>query len=170
MRCWRPHAGCSCKLTGLRRTRQPMAYTSNWMDDDLAAFRDTVARFAETEMVPDDARWREQHHVDRETWRRLGETGLLCLDIPQQYGGGGGDFRHEAVVYEELGRRGLSGFGQGVHSICANYVLNYGTEAQKQGWLPRLAAGGAIGAIPMTDPGAGPHRQGAPTRAARVGD
>ena len=84
-----------------------MAYTSNWMDDDLSAFRDTVARFVEAEMVPHDARWRAQHHVDRETWKRLGETGLLCLDIPQQYGGAGGDFRHEAVVYEELGRRGL---------------------------------------------------------------
>ena len=107
-------------------------HTSNWMDDDLAAFRDTVARFVESEMVPHEARWRAQHHVDRETWRRLGQTGLLCLDVPDQYGGAGGDFRHEAVMYEELGRRGISGFGQGVHSICAHYVLNHGTEAQKQ--------------------------------------
>src|SRR5256714_7849556 len=170
MRCWRPHAGCSCKLTGLRRTRQPMAYTSNWMDDDLAAFRDTVARFAETEMVPHDARWRAQHHVDRETWRRLGETGLLCLDIPQQYGGAGGDFRHEAVVYEELSRRGISGFANGVHSICAHYVLNHGTEAQKHRWLPRLASGELIGAIGMTEPAAGSDLKGIRTRAVREGD
>jgi acyl-CoA dehydrogenase len=147
-----------------------MAYISHWMDDDLIAFRDTVARFVETEMLPHDARWRAQHHVDRETWKRLGETGLLCLDIPQEYGGAGGDFRHEAVVYEELGRRGISGFGQGVHSICAHYVLNHGTEAQKQRWLPRLATGELIGAIAMTEPAAGSDLRGVRTRAILEGD
>ena len=147
-----------------------MSYTSNWMDDELAAFRATVARFVESEMVPNEARWRAQHHVDRETWKLLGDTGLLCLDIPQQYGGAGGDFRHEAVVYEELNRRGISGFGQGVHSICANYVLNHGSEAQKQRWLPRMAAGELIGAIAMTEPAAGSDLRGVRTRAAREGD
>ena len=145
-------------------------YTSNWMDDDLTAFRDTVARFVETEMVPHEAKWRAQHHVDRETWRLLGQTGLLCLDIPNQYGGAGGDFRHEAVMYEECGRRGISGFGQGVHSICAHYVLNHGTEAQKQRWLPRLASGELIGAIAMTEPAAGSDLRGVRTRAVREGD
>jgi acyl-CoA dehydrogenase len=144
--------------------------TSNWMDDDLTAFRDTVARFVETEMVPHEARWRAQHHVDRETWRLLGQTGLLCLDIPDQYGGAGGDFRHEAVMYEELGRRGISGFGQGVHSICAHYVLNHGTEVQKQRWIPRLASGELIGAIAMTEPAAGSDLRGVRTRAVREGD
>jgi acyl-CoA dehydrogenase len=147
-----------------------MPHRSNWMDDDLTAFRDTVARFVETEMVPHDARWRAQHHVDRETWKLVGQTGLLCLDIPEQYGGGGGDFRHEAVVYEELNRRGISGFGQGVHSICANYVLNHGTEVQKQRWLPRLASGDLIGAIAMTEPAAGSDLKGVRTRAVREGD
>jgi acyl-CoA dehydrogenase len=147
-----------------------MPQLSNWMDDDLTAFRDTVARFVETEMLPHDARWRAQHHVDRETWKLVGQTGLLCLDIPQQYGGGGGDFRHEAVVYEELNRRGISGFGQGVHSICANYVLNHGTESQKQRWLPRLASGDLIGAIAMTEPAAGSDLRGVRTRAVREGD
>jgi acyl-CoA dehydrogenase len=147
-----------------------MQQPSNWMDDDLIAFRDTVARFVETEMLPHDARWRAQHHVDRETWRLVGQTGLLCLDIPQQYGGGGGDFRHEAVVYEELNRRGISGFGQGVHSICANYVLNHGTGEQKQRWLPRLASGDLIGAIAMTEPAAGSDLRGVRTRAIREGD
>jgi acyl-CoA dehydrogenase len=137
------------------------------MDDDLAVFRDTVARFVEAEMLPHDARWRAQHHVDLETWRRLGETGLLCLDIPAEYGGAGGDFRHEAVVYEELNRRGISGFGQGVHSICANYVLNHGTAAQRQRWLPRLATGELIGAIAMTEPAAGSDLRGVRTRAVR---
>jgi len=148
----------------------PLQHTSNWMDDDLTAFRDTVARFVESEMLPHDARWRAQHHVDRETWRLLGQTGLLCLDVPEQYGGGGGDFRHEAVVYEEVGRRGLSGFGQGVHSICAHYVLNHGTEVQKQRWLPRLASGELIGAIAMTEPAAGSDLRGVRTRAIREGD
>jgi acyl-CoA dehydrogenase len=121
-------------------------------------------------MLPQDARWRTQHHVDRETWRLVGQTGLLCLDIPEQYGGGGGDFRHEAIVYEELNRRGISGFGQGVHSICANYVLNHGTEAQKQRWLPRLASGDLIGAIAMTEPAAGSDLKGVRTRAVREGE
>jgi acyl-CoA dehydrogenase len=147
-----------------------MPQLSNWMDNDLTAFRDTVARFVEAEMLPHDARWRAQHHVDRETWKLVGQTGLLCLDIPEEYGGGGGDFRHEAVVYEELNRRGISGFGQGVHSICANYVLNHGTEVQKKRWLPRLASGDLIGAIAMTEPAAGSDLRGVRTRAVREGD
>ena len=146
------------------------AVESPWMDDDLRTFRETVARFVEAEMVPHDARWRAQHHVDRETWLKAGETGLLLLDIPDQYGGGGGDFRHEAIFYEELSRRGLSGFGQGVHSIAAHYVLNHGNEAQRQRWLPRLARGELIGAIAMTEPGAGSDLQGIRTRAVRDGD
>jgi acyl-CoA dehydrogenase len=147
-----------------------MPHTSTWMDDELTAFRDTVARFADTEMVPNDARWRAQHHVDRETWKRMGEMGMLCLDIPEKYGGVGGDFRHEAVVYEELCRRGISGFANGVHSICANYVLNHGTEEQRHRWLPRLASGDLIGAIAMTEPAAGSDLRGVRTRAVREGD
>jgi acyl-CoA dehydrogenase len=146
------------------------AVESPWMDDDLRTFRETVSRFVETEMVPHDARWRAQHRVDRETWLKAGETGLLLLDIPDQYGGGGGDFRHEAIFYEELARRGISGFGQGVHSIAAHYVLNHGNEAQRQRWLPRLARGELIGAIAMTEPGAGSDLQGIRTRAVRDGD
>ena len=145
-------------------------YQSPWLDDDLRTFRDTVSRFIDQEMLPHDARWRAQHHVDRETWRRVGEMGLLCLDIPAEYGGGGGDFRHECVMYEELSRRAISGFGQGVHSICAHYVLNHGSEAQKRRWLPRLASGELIGAIAMTEPGAGSDLQGIRTRAVREGD
>jgi acyl-CoA dehydrogenase len=140
------------------------------MDEDLKVFRDTVSRFVEVEMVPHDARWRAQHHVDPAVWRLAGQTGLLCLDIDAEYGGAGGDFRHEVVLYEELARRGLSGFGQGVHSICAHYLVNHGTEAQRRRWLPRLAAGELIGAIGMTEPGAGSDLQGIRTRAVRDGD
>ena len=145
-------------------------YHIPWMDDDLEVFRDTVVRFIETEMVPLDARWREQHHVDRETWRKAGDTGLLLLDVPADYGGGGGDFRHEAVMYTELARRGIGAFGQGVHSMCAHYVLNHGTEDQKQRFLPRMAAGELVGAICMTEPGTGSDLKGIRTRAVKQGD
>lgn len=147
-----------------------LAYESPWLDEDLKLFRENVARFIETEMVPHDAKWRKQHHVDRELWRKAGDMGLLCLDLPAEYGCGGGDFRHEVVMYEELSRRAISGFGQGVHSMCAHYVYNYGTEEQKQRWLPRLAKGELIGAIAMTEPGAGSDLQGIRTRAVREGD
>ncbi len=145
-------------------------YQSPWMEEELRTFRDSVARFVETEMVPHEARWRAQHRGDREVGLKAGQTGLLCLDIPAEYGGAGGDFRHECVLYEELSRRGISGFGQGVHSICAHYLINHGSEAQKQRWLPRLASGELIGAIAMTEPGAGSDLQGIRTRAVRDGE
>jgi len=146
------------------------AYVSPWMDEDLSIFRETAARFLEAEMVPNEPQWRKQHNVGNDIWRKAGAMGFLCTDVPQEYGGAGGDFRHEAVLYEELARRGLSGFGQGVHSICAHYLLNHGTEAQKHRFLPRMAAGELIGAIGMTEPGAGSDLQALTTRAVRDGD
>ena len=143
---------------------------SAWMDDDLQIFRDAVARFAEAEMMPQDAQWRAQQNVGTQIWRRAGELGFLCTDIPAEYGGAGADFRYEAVVYEELNRRGLSGFGQGVHSIAAHYLLNHGTEEQKRRLLPALASGELIGAIGITEPGAGSDMKGIRTRAVRDGD
>jgi len=122
------------------------------MDEDLSIFRDAAARFIDAEMVPHEEQWRKQQHVGKEIWRKAGAVGLLCTDVPAEYGGVGGDFRHEAVLYEELARRGLSGFGQGVHSICAHYLLNHGTPDQKQRFLPRMASGELIGAIGMTEP------------------
>jgi acyl-CoA dehydrogenase len=145
-------------------------YESPWMDDDLRVLRESVSRFVDTEMMPHEPRWRQQHHVDRSTWRAVGEAGFLLMDVPAEYGGGGGDFRHEAVLYEETARRGISGFGQGVHSIAAHYVLNYGTEEQKQRWLPRMASGELIGAIAMTEPGAGSDLKAIRTRAVRDGN
>jgi acyl-CoA dehydrogenase len=132
--------------------------------------REAISRFVESEMLPLDARWREQHCVGKEIWRKVGAAGFLLMDVPPEYGGGGGDFRHEAVLYEELARRGITGFGQGVHSIAAHYVLNYGSEEQKQRWLPRMARGELIGAIAMTEPGAGSDLKGIRTRAVRDGD
>jgi acyl-CoA dehydrogenase len=144
-------------------------YVSPWMDEDLSIFRDTVARFLEAEMVPNEDQWRKQQHVGRDIWRKAGATGLLCTDVSAGFGGVGGDFRHEAVLYEELARRGLSGFGQGVHSICAHYLVNHGTDEQKQRFLPRMASGELIGAIGMTEPGAGSDLQGLRTQALRDG-
>jgi acyl-CoA dehydrogenase len=146
------------------------AYESPWMDDDLRMLREAVSRFVETEMLPKEPRWRAAHRVDYETWRAVGEAGFLLMDVPSEYGGGGGDFRHESVLYEELARRGISGFGQGVHSIAAHYVLNYGSEEQKQRWLPRMASGELVGAIAMTEPGAGSDLKGIRTKAVRDGD
>jgi len=146
------------------------AYASPWMDDELAIFRDTVSRFVEAEMVPNEALWRKQQHVGKEIWRKTGAMGFLCTDVSAEYGGAGGDFRHEAVLYEELGRRGLTGFGQGVHSICAHYLVNHGTEEQKRRFLPPMARGELIGAIGMTEPSAGSDLQGIKTRASRDGD
>jgi acyl-CoA dehydrogenase len=151
-------------------TADSLLIRSPWMDTDLDIFRETVARFVETEMLPHDARWRAQRHVDREVWRAAGRNGLLCMDIPQEYGGMGGDIRHEAIFYEEQSRRGLSGFGQGVHSICAHYLLHHGTEEQKRRLIPQLAGGELIGAIAFTEPGAGSDLRGLRTRAVRDGD
>jgi acyl-CoA dehydrogenase len=146
------------------------AHVSPWMDEDLTIFRDSVARFVDAEMVPNDEQWRKQQHVGKDIWRKAGEMGLLCTDIPSDYGGAGGDFRHEAILYEETARRGITGFGQGVHSICAHYLINHGTEEQKRRFLPRMASGELIGAIGMSEPGAGSDLQALKTRAARDGD
>jgi acyl-CoA dehydrogenase len=146
------------------------AHVSPWMDEDLAIFRDAVTRFVDAEMVPNEEQWRKQQHVGKDIWRKAGEMGLLCTDIPAEYGGAGGDFRHEAVFYEETARRGITGFGQGVHSICAHYLLNHGTVEQKRRFLPRMASGELIGAIGMSEPAAGSDLQGLKTRAIRDGD
>ena len=89
-------------------------HVSPWMDDELSIFREAAARFLDAEMVPNDPQWRKQQNVGAEIWRKAGALGFLCTDVSAEFGGGGGDFRHEAVLYGELGRRGLSGFGQGV--------------------------------------------------------
>ena len=148
----------------------PIRFERSWSDADLVLYRDTVARFIEAEMVPDDAAARERGHVGHAIWRRAGELGLLCADIPEAFGGGGGDFRHEAVFYEEMARRGLSGMATSVHSIVAHYFLNHGTEDQKRRYLPRMARGELVGAIAMTEPGTGSDLQAIRTRADRDGD
>ena len=145
-------------------------FRPSWMDADLETWRDTVARFLDEEVVPDDEASRKRGHVGHEIWRKAGALGFLCTDIPAEFGGAGGDFRHEAVIYEEMGRRGLTGMSTGVHSIVAHYFLNHGTDEQKRRYLPLLARGEMVGAIAMTEPGAGSDLQGIRTRARRSGD
>jgi acyl-CoA dehydrogenase len=140
----------------------------SWSDPDLDTFRDTVARFLEEELMPGDEHARREGNVGHEVWRKAGALGLLCTDIPEEWGGAGGDFRHEAIICEEMSRRALSGMNTGVHSIVAHYLLNHGTKAQKERYLPRMARGELVGAIAMTEPGTGSDLQAIRTRATRT--
>lgn len=146
---------------------------SRWMTDELRLLGDNVRRFLEREISPHRERWEQQGRVDREAWRKAGEAGLLCASIPETYGGGGGTFAHELVICEQLGLAGLTGglgTGNAVHCIAAHYLLAYGTEEQKQRWLPGMARGELISAVAMTEPGTGSDLQGVRTRAVRDGD
>ncbi|HEX3697244.1 MAG TPA: acyl-CoA dehydrogenase family protein [Polyangia bacterium] len=139
------------------------------MNDELRIFRSTARQFIAREFVPHQARWREQHRPDAEAWPAAGRVGLLLPDVPQEYGGGGGTFAHEAIVHEELARADVR-FGSIVQSIVAHYILDYGNEAQKRRWLPRMAQGELVAAIAMTEPGAGSDLQAMRTTARREAD
>ena len=148
----------------------PLNTARSWSDPDLDAWRTSVARFIDSQMLPQDEAARQRGHVGHALWRHAGELGFLCADIPEQYGGGGGDFRHEAVFYEEMARRGLTGMSTSVHAIVAHYFLNHGTDEQRKRFLPRMARGELVGAIAMTEPGAGSDLQGVRTRAQKGSD
>jgi acyl-CoA dehydrogenase len=141
-------------------------------EEDLNIFRDAVGKFFDEHATPEDnARWRANGVVDRDLWNKAGAAGLLCLSMPEEYGGAGGDYRHEVIFIEEMYGRGVDGFGASLHNaIVAPYILHYGTEAQKRRWLPRMATGELVGAIAMTEPGAGSDLQGVRTVARRDGD
>ena len=134
-------------------------------------FRDNVRKFLEREIAPHHAKWEEDGIVSREAWRAAGAQGLLCSSRPEEYGGQGVDRKYSAIVMEEQMYMGLTGLGWGLHSeIVAPYILNYGSDAQKREWLPKMATGELIGAIAMTEPGAGSDLQGVRTTAVRDGD
>ena len=138
---------------------------------ELTLFRETVRRFFATEVVPHITAWRKAGMVAREAWRRAGAAGLLCASMPAEFGGGGGNFRHEAILIEELAAIGFGDFAISLHNaIIAPYLLHYGTETQKHRWLPRMASGDMVAAIAMTEPDAGSDLQAIRTTARRVGD
>jgi alkylation response protein AidB-like acyl-CoA dehydrogenase len=134
-------------------------------------YRHSVRRFVENELVPHHAQWEKDGIVPRPVWRRAGEVGLLCPSIPEAYGGPGGDWLYNVVVIEELARAAITGPGFMVHSdIVAPYVLAWGSEALKRKWLPRMVSGEAIGALGITEPGAGSDAKAIQTRAVRDRD
>jgi len=142
-----------------------------WMTEDLIMLEDQARRFLAAELVPHVERWSEDGMMDRSTWTKLGEAGLLCAGIPEEYGGAGGSFAHETVINREIALAGLDSIGAPLHSgIVAPYILRYGTEEQKRHWLPRMATGELIGAIAMSEPGTGSDLQGVRTTARKSGN
>ena len=142
-----------------------------WMTEDLVLLEDQARRFLQAEFVPHLDTWHDEHMYPREVWTKAGEAGLLCASMPEEYGGAGGTFAHEAIINREYSLAGFDTFGAPLHSgIVAPYILHYGTEEQKKRWLPKLATGELIGAIAMTEPGTGSDLQGVRTTAIKKGN
>ena len=134
-------------------------------------FRDSVRRFMQEEVVPHDERWQEQGYVDREVWLKAGANGFLCASMPEAYGGAGADRLYSVVLMEEQARANNSSLGWGLHSeIVAPYLLRYGSDQLKSKYLPKMARGEMIGAIAMSEPGAGSDLQAVKTTALKKGD
>jgi acyl-CoA dehydrogenase len=139
--------------------------------EDHELFREQARRFIETEIVPNLHAWEQAGIVPKSLWRKAGEIGLLCSAVPEEYGGSGGDFGHSAVMIEELARVNATAIGFTTHSeIVAPYLVAYGSEEQKQRWLPRMASGELIGVIAMSEPGIGSDLRSMRTGARREGD
>ncbi|PTR22972.1 acyl-CoA dehydrogenase [Rhodococcus sp. OK519] len=146
-------------------------YVPGWHDSEVRALSELAAGFFEREVVAHNDKWEAQRRIDRDVWHTAGKLGLLCCSIPEEYGGGGGTFAHDLAVFEAQGYAGDLAFGISVHSgIVAHYVNEYGTEEQKRTWLPGMASGEILGAIGMTEPGAGSDLKAIRTSAVRDGD
>ena len=146
-------------------------FESTWMTDEHKMLLESATRFFKEQWGPKDEAWRAQGMMDRQAWRDAGANGFLCASMPEEYGGAGGDFGHEAALILAQAAAGQSGFGGSLHSgIVAPYILHYGTEEQKKRWLPKMASGELIGAIAMTEPGTGSDLQGVRTSAVLEGD
>jgi acyl-CoA dehydrogenase len=142
-----------------------------WMTEDVVLLEEQARRFLAAEFGPHLEKWHEEHLYPREVWTKTGAAGLLCASMPEEYGGAGGTFAHEAVIDREYSLAGFDTFGASLHSgIVAPYILRYGTEEQKRRWLPKLATGELVGAIAMSEPGTGSDLQGVRTTAKRSGN
>ncbi len=142
-----------------------------WMTEDLVLLEEQARRFIAAEYVPHLDTWNEEGRYDREVWNKAGAAGLLCPAIPEEYGGAGGTFAHEAVIGRELSFAGFDSFGAPLHSgIVAPYILHYGTDEQKKRWLPGLVTGELVGAVAMSEPGTGSDLQGVRTTAKKSGN
>jgi len=142
-----------------------------WMSEELVLLEEQTRRFLAAEIVPHLDRWHEDHFYPREVWNKTAKAGLLCASMPEEYGGAGGTFAHDAVIDREYSLAGFDAFGAPLHSgIVAPYILHYGTEEQKRRWLPRLASGEMVGAIAMSEPGTGSDLQAVRTTAKRSGN
>ena len=146
------------------------AFASNWMTEEHSMVYDSALKMFKS-WEDKDEQWRENGMIDREAWNEAGEMGFLCASMPEEYGGGGGDFGHEAAILLAQAQANQAGFGGMVHSgIVAPYILKHGTEEQKQAWLPKLATGASVGAIAMTEPTTGSDLQAIKTYAVKEGD
>jgi acyl-CoA dehydrogenase len=136
--------------------------TARFIDEEAAEFARSVSGFYQRNVKDSDVvRWRQQRVVDRELWTKAGAAGLLGVSVPVESGGGGGDFRHDAIIAEETVACGIEGFGISLHNgVIIPYVMHYASDAQKARWLPKLISGELIGAIAMTEPGTGSDLQG----------
>lgn len=142
-----------------------------WAGEDVAMLYDMAHRFMSEEILPHYDGYEKNEIVDRAAWQKAGAAGLLCASMPEEYGGSGGTFAHESAIIEAIGHVGVDGFGIALHNaIVAPYILHYGSEEQKKKWLPKMATGELIGAIAMTEPGAGSDLQGVKTRAEKDGN
>ena len=145
---------------------------SGWrLDEEVSIFSDSVGQFFEKECAPHVPQWRKDGIVPKEMWLKAGEMGILGASVSEEYGGMGGDFRHEAIIAEQMGWKGIDGFGITLHNgIIAPYIESFGTEEQKQKYLPKIATGEIITAIAMTEPGTGSDLQNIKTTAKKNAD